>query len=118
MTTRIRKGFKGVAALAATGLLTVLGMTSANATGLQAAWLGQMQVTAPVTRLAKAAIANLGAMTVTATRQATDVVANLGSMTVTAKATDAHFADRAKPAASTGESDDSRTRAPRAVLVQ
>jgi hypothetical protein len=118
MTTRIRKGFKGVASIAAAGLLTVVGMTSANATGLQAPWLGQMQVTAPVVQAAKAAIANLGAMTVTATRQATNTVANLGSMTVTAKATDARVVQRSKPVTSTGESDDARARAPRAVLVQ
>lgn len=142
MTTRIRDGFKGFGAMAAAGLLSVLGMTSARATGLQtAAWLGQMEVTAPVTRLvahgARAAVANLGSMTVTATRQVTNAVANLGSMTVTAtrqvtnavanlgsmtvtaKATrEARVGEHSRPVDSTGESDDQRARSPRAVLVQ
>lgn len=123
MTTHIRNGFKGVASIAAAGLLSVLGMTSANATGLQtAAWLGQMEVTAPVARPVAhgvtAAVANLGAMTVTATRQVTNV-ANLGSMTVTAKATrNPRVAEEPKPAASAGESEVQRARPPRAVLVQ
>lgn len=118
MTTRFRNGFKGVASLAATSLLSVLGMTSANATGLQtAAWLGQIEVTAPVMRLA--AIADLGAMTVTAIRQATPTVADLGHMTVTAPATrQSRVADHPKPVDSTGESDEQRARSPRAVLVQ
>lgn len=120
MTTRNRNGFKGVASIAAAGLLSVLGMTSANATGLQtAAWLGQVEVTALAAPGARVAVANLGAMTVTATRQVTDSVANLGSMTVTAKAMpDARVSEHSKPADSTGESDEQRPRPPRAVLVQ
>jgi len=108
MTTRIRNGFKGVASTAAAGLLAVLSMTAATTqasagTIETAAWLGQIEVTAPVTRLvikqARAVVANLGSMTVTATRLST-------------------VADISKPAASAGETENSRNRSPRAVLVQ
>ena len=121
MTTRIRSnGFKGVASVAAAGLLTVLSMTAgatpASAGTIQAAaWLGSMEVTAPVTRAvakaAKDAIADLGSMTVTA------VTTNLGAMTVTATRIPT-VASRAATAPSAGETDSPRTRAPRAVLVQ
>lgn len=122
MATRIRNRFKGAASIAAAGLLTVLASASANAAGLQtAAWLGQIEVTAPITRRvaphAKAAVANLGAMTVTASRETTDAVANLGSMTVTATS-QARVAGYGKPVDSAGESEGRRSRIPRAVLVQ
>ena len=121
MTTRIRSnGSKGVASVAAAGLLAVLSMTAGatNAsagTAEAAAWLGQMEVTAPVTRYvaskAKEAIADLGSMTVTA------VTANLGAMTVTATRIPT-VASRAAAAPSAGETDSARNRTPRAVLVQ
>ncbi len=105
MTTRIRNGFKGVASMAAAGLLAVLSMTTATQASAgardTAAWLGRMTVTAPVVRtVAKAAIANLGSMTVTAPR-----------MSTLARATTADEA-------SAGETESSRAKAPRAVLVQ
>ncbi len=107
MTTRIRKGFKGVASMAAAGLLAVLSVTAAAQASAgardTAAWLGRMTVTAPVVRtVAKAAIANLGSMTVTAPRIST--VARATSATA--------------PSASTGETEASRAKSPRSVLVQ
>lgn len=110
MTTRIRKGFKGVASMAAAGLLAVLSMTTATEASAgardTAAWLGRMTVTAPVVRsVAKAAIANLGSMTVTATRVST--VARATSATTPSTG-----------ASSTGETEGSRAKSPRAVLVQ
>jgi hypothetical protein len=121
MTTRIRSnGFKSVASVAAAGLLAVLSMTAgatqASAGTIEAAaWLGQIEVTAPVTRFvankARDAVADLGSMTVTA------VTTNLGAMTVTATRIPT-VASRAAAAPSTGETDNARARSPRAVLVQ
>ncbi len=121
MTTRIRSnGFKGVASVAAAGLLAVLSMTTgatqaSAGTADAATWLGSIEVTAPVTRhvakVAKDAIADLGSMTVTA------VTTNLGAMTVTATRIPT-VASRAATAPSTGETDNARARSPRAVLVQ
>ena len=113
MTTRIRSnGSKGVASVAAAGLLAVLSMTAGATTASAgtaeaAAWLGQMVVSAR----ALPTIADLGSMTVTA------VTANLGAMTVTATRIPT-VASRAAAAPSAGETDSARSRAPRAVLVQ
>jgi hypothetical protein len=129
-----RSKFKGFASVAASGLLVMLSGTAANASALEAAaWLGHIEVTAPVVhRVAdqSTAIADLGSMVVTATRTAvanlgamtvsaspTTAIANLGAMTVTAVSERA-FANRAAPAASAGEAASQRTRPSRAVLVQ
>lgn len=108
MTTRIRKGFKGVATTAAAGLLAVLSMTTATQASAgardTAAWLGQMEVTATVSR----AVA----------KQAKTVIANLGSMTVTATRVSTVAKAHRPETISTGESESTRTKSPRAVLVQ
>lgn len=125
-----RSKFKGFASVAASGLLVMLSGTAANASALEAAaWLGHIEVTAPVVH--RTTIANLGSMVVTATR--TTAVANLGAMTVSASPTTAianlgamtvtavserAFAGRGAPAASAGEAASQRTRPSRAVLVQ
>lgn len=107
MTTRIRRGFKGVSVVAA-GLLAVLSMTTATQASAgardTAAWLGQMEVTATVTKVVK--------------RQAHNMIADLGSMTVTATRVSTVASASTADAASTGETETTRAKSPRAVLVQ
>ena len=109
MNAVMRKTMKRVlqGAVAAVVLVGAFEVNAAECTSNTVALMGQMEVVAPSLRVADAQTRGRGVAT---------KVFDLGSMTVTARRETA-LAERAG-SESAGESTETRTRSPRAVLVQ
>ena len=115
MFTKIRKA-KGTVQLAVVGLFSLtaasaLAGESCSTPAIDAAFMGQLVVTAPTIRLADA-----GSMVVEATR--VREIAQLGSMTVTAPRLSTYAERDTRTEENSSGDSPARNRSPRAVLVQ
>jgi hypothetical protein len=115
MFTKIRKA-KGTVQLAVVGLLSLTAASafageSCSTPPIDAAFMGQLVVSAPTIRLADA-----GSMVVEATR--VREIAQLGSMTVTAPRLSTYAERDTRTEENSSGDSPARNRSPRAVLVQ
>jgi hypothetical protein len=115
MFTKIRKA-KGTVQLAVVGLLSLTAASafageSCSTPAIDAAFMGQLVVSAPTIRLADA-----GSMVVEATR--VREIAQLGSMTVTAPRLSTYAERDTRTEENSSGDSPARNRSPRAVLVQ
>jgi hypothetical protein len=115
MFTKIRKA-KGTVQLAVVGLFSLTAASafageSCSTPAIDAAFMGQLVVTAPTIRIADA-----GSMVVEATRLRE--IAQLGSMTVTAPRLSTYAERDTRTEENSSGDSPARNRSPRAVLVQ